>query len=450
MRNLIRGLMSALVLAALPLAANASVALGISVNFAPPELPVYVQPEIPAPGYIWTPGYWAWSPAGYYWVPGTWVLPPAVGLLWTPGYWGFVDGAYLWHGGYWGPHVGFYGGINYGCGYGGVGYQGGYWHGHDFMYNRAYSNVRNINVTNVYNRTIVNNGSVTRVSFNGGAGGIAARPSRTELAAVHERHVAFTSDQRRQENMARGNESLRASVNGGHPAIAATPRPGAFSGHGVVAARDARVPASFHNDRPPQASGNHAAADGNRMTSVPHNDRPPQASGNHAAADGNRMTSVPHNDRPPQASGNHAAADANRMTSVPHNDRPPQASGNHAGGADSNRVMTAPQAQARPPAYHNERPPQSTGNHAADSNRAMTAPQAQARPPAYHNERPPQVASNRGPDFNRVAPAPQPARPAYSGAPHAAEPVSHAPQAQTGRPPAGHEAHGEQQGPGRR
>ena len=403
MRNLIRGLMSALMLAALPLAANASVAVGISVNFAPPELPVYVQPEIPAPGYIWTPGYWAWSPAGYYWVPGTWVLPPTVGLLWTPGYWGFVDGAYLWHGGYWGPHVGFYGGINYGCGYTGVGYQGGYWHGHDFMYNRAYSNVRNINVTNVYNRTVVNNASVTRVSFNGGAGGIAARPSRTELAAVHERHVAFTSDQRRQENMARGNESLRASVNGGHPAIAATPRPGAFSGHGVVAARDARVPASFHNDRPPQASGNHAAADSNRMTSVPHNDRPPQASGNHA-------------------------------------------------GADSNRVMTAPQAQARPPAYHNERPPQATGNHAADSNRAMTAPQAQAqaRPPAYHNERPPQVASNRGPDFNRVAPAPQPARPAYSGAPHAAEPASHAPQAQTGRPPAGHEAHGEQQGPGRR
>jgi hypothetical protein len=401
MRNLIRGLMSALMLAALPLAANASLAVGISVNFAPPELPVYVQPEIPAPGYIWTPGYWAWSPAGYYWVPGTWVLPPAVGLLWTPGYWGFVDGAYLWHGGYWGPHVGFYGGINYGCGYGGVGYQGGYWHGHDFMYNRAYSNVRNINVTNVYNRTIVNNGSVTRVSFNGGAGGIAARPSRTELAAVHERHVAFTSDQRRQENMARGNESLRASVNGGHPAIAATPRPGAFSGHGVVAARDARVPASFHNDRPPQAGGNHAAADSNRMTSVPHNDRPPQASGNHA-------------------------------------------------GTDSNRVMTAPQAQARPPAYHNERPPQATGNHGADSNRAMTAPQPQARPPAYHNERPPQVASNRGPDFNRVAPAPQPARPAYSGAPHAAEPVSHAPQVQTGRPPAGHEAHGEQQGPGRR
>ena len=27
----------------------------------------------------------------------------------------------LWHAGYWGPHVGFYGGVNYGYGYGGVG-----------------------------------------------------------------------------------------------------------------------------------------------------------------------------------------------------------------------------------------------------------------------------------------------------------------------------------------
>src|SRR5580692_12257982 len=94
--------------------AQISIGVGLSVNIAPPALPVYVQPAIPAPGYIWTPGYWAWGPGGYYWVPGTWVRPPAVGLLWTPGYWGWAGGAYLWHVGYWGPHVGFYGGINYG------------------------------------------------------------------------------------------------------------------------------------------------------------------------------------------------------------------------------------------------------------------------------------------------------------------------------------------------
>ena len=58
----------------------------ISVGFAPPALPVYVQPPLPTPGFIWTPGYWGYGDAGYYWVPGVWVHPPSVGLLWTPGY----------------------------------------------------------------------------------------------------------------------------------------------------------------------------------------------------------------------------------------------------------------------------------------------------------------------------------------------------------------------------
>ncbi|MGO9892766.1 MAG: YXWGXW repeat-containing protein [Bryobacteraceae bacterium] len=43
----------------------------ISVSIAPPVLPGYVQPVCPAPGYIWTPGYWAYGPDDYYWVPGT-------------------------------------------------------------------------------------------------------------------------------------------------------------------------------------------------------------------------------------------------------------------------------------------------------------------------------------------------------------------------------------------
>ena len=33
----------------------------VSITIAPPVLPVYVQPAIPAPGYIWTPGYWAYG-----------------------------------------------------------------------------------------------------------------------------------------------------------------------------------------------------------------------------------------------------------------------------------------------------------------------------------------------------------------------------------------------------
>jgi len=110
MRNLIRTLIAALPLLAVPLISQAALFVGVSVNIAPPALPVYVQPPCPAPGYIWMPGYWAWDD-DYYWVPGTWVMAPAVGVLWTPGYWGWSEGAYLWHAGYWGPHVGFYGGM---------------------------------------------------------------------------------------------------------------------------------------------------------------------------------------------------------------------------------------------------------------------------------------------------------------------------------------------------
>src|SRR6516162_7026489 len=43
----------------------------VSVRVAPPTLPVYAQPTCPVPGYIWEPGYWAYSDEGYYWVPGT-------------------------------------------------------------------------------------------------------------------------------------------------------------------------------------------------------------------------------------------------------------------------------------------------------------------------------------------------------------------------------------------
>jgi hypothetical protein len=86
----------------------------VQAREAPPPLPDYEQPPCPEDGYLWTPGYWGWTNGGYYWVPGTWVQPPRVGVLWTPGYWGFAGGVYAFHAGYWGPHVGFYGGVNYG------------------------------------------------------------------------------------------------------------------------------------------------------------------------------------------------------------------------------------------------------------------------------------------------------------------------------------------------
>jgi len=229
-------------------AAQISVGVGISVHIGPPVLPVYAQPVCPGAGYIWTPGYWAYGPVGYYWVPGTWVVAP-VGMLWTPGYWGWAGGAYFWHGGYWGPHVGFYGGINYGFGYGGVGFVGGEWRGGVFAYNSAVTNVNTTVIHNTYvNKTVINNTTINNhVSYNGGTGGTTAQPTAAEMAAEHEQHIAPTAEQTQHEHTAASNPSLRYSANHGNPVVAATSKPGEFSGHGVVAARNAEFHPPAHN-----------------------------------------------------------------------------------------------------------------------------------------------------------------------------------------------------------
>ena len=265
MRNrLFRGLIPALalMLGALPAIASAGVFVGVSVNIAPPALPVYVQPPCPEPGYIWTPGYWAWNDGAYYWVPGTWILPPQVGLLWTPGYWGWSGGLYLWHAGYWGPHVGFYGGVDYGFGYDGVGFDGGYWRGRDFFYNRAVVRVGPTFVNNVYYHPVVYHSTYEHVSFNGGPGGVRARPTRQQMMAEHEHHFAFTGPQERQQRMAFADRSLRADYNHGRPPVAATARPAEFHGSGAFAARAAggrytpsRRAAPMRSDRPSRANG---------------------------------------------------------------------------------------------------------------------------------------------------------------------------------------------------
>jgi hypothetical protein len=186
---------------------------------------------------MWIPGYWAWGPDGFFWVPGTWVIAPVVGYLWTPGYWGWGDGVYVWYPGYWGPQVGFYGGINYGFGYTGVGYAGGYWRGGSFVYNRAVNNVNVTEIHNTYNETVINNPvTVNRVSYNGGPGGVAARPTPAEQAAARERQIAPTTEQTQHEHASASNHSLLASTNHGQPPVAATAKPGVFTGRDVVPA----------------------------------------------------------------------------------------------------------------------------------------------------------------------------------------------------------------------
>jgi len=161
--------------------------------------------------------------------PGCW-RPPQVSLDARLLGWG--GGGYLWHSGYWGPHVGFYGGVNYGYGYGVFGYEGGYWRHGAFYYNRSVSNLGGIHVTNVYNRTVVNNITVNRVSYNGGQGGLRARPGLASWLQSAIVMLISTPVQREHEHMASSNHDLRASVNGGRPRIAATERPACFRAEG--------------------------------------------------------------------------------------------------------------------------------------------------------------------------------------------------------------------------
>jgi hypothetical protein len=250
----------------------AQIGIGISVNFGPPALPVYEQPICPADGYLWTPGYWAYDDEdGYYWVPGTWIEAPQVGFLWTPGYWGWGGSAFLFHEGYWGPQVGFYGGINYGFGYGGFGYEGGRWEGGHFSYNTYVNHVNTTIIHNTYN-TRVTNVTETHVSYNGGTGGVEARATAQQESYANEHHVGPVAAQTQHVQAARSNPELRASANQGKPPIAATAKPGDFK-TGVVATKEA---GGEYKAPPANAARGNAAAPANEA-------RPAAATTNHAS-----------------------------------------------------------------------------------------------------------------------------------------------------------------------
>jgi hypothetical protein len=103
--------------------------------------------------------------------------------------------------------------------------------------------VVNVNTTVIHNtyidRTVINNVTVNRVSYNGGTGGVARQPTPQERTAMTETHMPPTAAQTAHVQETLRNPQLSARQNGGHPAIAATARPAAFSGPGVVAAHGA-------------------------------------------------------------------------------------------------------------------------------------------------------------------------------------------------------------------
>jgi WXXGXW repeat (2 copies) len=378
-----------------PKATYAGASVGVFVSIGPPPLPVYTQPLCPAPGYIWTPGYWAWDPAdGYYWVPGSWVLAPVVGYLWTPGYWGWSNGGFIWNVGYWGPTVGFYGGINYGFGYVGVGYAGGYWNNGAFYYNRVVNNVSTTNVTNVYNRTVVvSNTTVNNVSYNGGPGGIQVQPTAAQLAAGHERHVALTATQRQQQEAAHANPAQFVSRNAGKPAVAATPKPGVFSGPGVVQAARAggtinsetyRLTAKSTTSNPPAGRTPNPAGGGTHplITAHPNSTTPSETPTPHAettphSATQPRSTPPPRTETRPRPTPQ-TQTETPHSAPAPHKTTPPPETKRE----EEHKITQArPTPPSRPEAKSRPAPQTQT------ETRSAPAPHKTAPPPEINRER---------------------------------------------------------------
>ena len=136
-----------------------------------------------------------------------------------------------------GPEVGFYGGVNYGFGYGGVGYEGGRWEGGHFSYNTYVNHVDTAIIHNTYN-TRLTHVSENHVSYNGGNGGVEARATPQEESYGNQHHVGPVAAQTQHIQEARSNPELRAAANHGKPPIAATAKAGDFK-NGVVEARQA-------------------------------------------------------------------------------------------------------------------------------------------------------------------------------------------------------------------
>ncbi|MGC2766256.1 MAG: YXWGXW repeat-containing protein [Candidatus Acidiferrum sp.] len=371
------------ILAASPITTASSPArvnVAVSIRIGPPLLPVYAQPICPGRGYIWVPGYWAYGDDGYFWVRGMWILPPRVGLLWTPSYWAFDNGFYIWHAGYWGATVGFYGGINYGFGYPGTGFYGGYWRGGEYFYNTRVTNVNTTIIRNVYNTPFANEHSVNRVSFNGGPHGIHAQPTAAELSAVHASHVAMTRAQFQHQKSASSNRTMLASVNHGRPDVAGTAR------HQLSNRRESR------NEK--EVTESHSSK-GRSIVNERHENT--TAAPSHSAAP-THSTTPTHNAAPTRTVA---------PTENAHSSRP---SSSHS------HTTTHDSAPPKPAVSHNERPAPRRSTP-APSHPATTEHVQQPHPAPSHSQ-PSQRQQQPKPEHTQrshaSAPRPAPAHPAES------------------------------------
>jgi DNA segregation ATPase FtsK/SpoIIIE-like protein len=294
-----------------------------------------------------------------------------------------ASNAYAWNGGYWGLQVGFYGGVNYGYGYGGVGYQGGYWNNGAFNYNRSVNNVNVTNIHNVYNKTVINNTPLNHVSYNGGAGGIAARPTQEEEAAARQEHRPPTALQTQHVQAASTNHALLASVNQGRPAVAATSKPGELTGKGMVAAKQAGAPYKAAATENKAAANKAAATRTNENKAAENKATENRAAANKAAATRTNENKAAEN----KATENKAAANKAAATRTNENEAAEnkatenRAAANKAAATRTNENKAANPPVARAPTETRTAPQQQ--QHAQpqqQQQRAQAQPQQHAQP----------------------------------------------------------------------
>src|SRR5438552_16763949 len=108
------------------------------------------------------------------------------------------------------PTVGFYGGVNYCYCYTRNGYWGGRWSGNTFQYNTAVTRVNTNVVHNTYvNKSVTNNMTANRASFNG-PNGVNAQPTAEQKAAAQNaKKMPPTSQQLARQQAAAKDRNLQ-------------------------------------------------------------------------------------------------------------------------------------------------------------------------------------------------------------------------------------------------
>jgi uncharacterized membrane protein YgcG len=251
-------------------------------------------------------------------------MAPYVDALWTPPWWEFYGGGYRWHHGYWSRYIGFYGGIDYGYGYTGLGFDGGYWNNGQFYYNREVANVDTRVTPSVYKYSIANYTPFNRVSYNGGPGGVNRQPTARELAVRPAMRMASVTQQMQNARAAAADPRQFASVNYGHPAMTARTGPAAMPNR-VSAGATHPVERQAPPNLGARSATGHAARFGeaSRMArpEVPHGHRSITVE-RRAAAGGSHRQIAPRGHTVERA---HAGAHMTRMA------RPPANAGFHGG-----------------------------------------------------------------------------------------------------------------------